>query len=458
MCVRDGSRLRKLEVTDLHEGPNTISSSPQGDTLEKTKMSTSAALGRVTSRFTTRLIIDPGPPPDGGLRAWTQVFCAWLAVTNTWGFVNSFGVFQTYYTEILPQSPSTISWIGSTQACFMFSLGVVSGRALDAGLFLPTVIAGVVLQLVGIFTMSLATNFWQLLLTQGICTGVGGGIFFTPVMGLSSTYFAKKKGMAIGIITTGNSIGGIIYPLIVRQLLGPIGFGWTVRVLGLLNLVSLAVVIAFMKPRLPPRKSGPLVDPDAFRDIPYMLHSVGICFLMPPVYFVFYYIASFARDELAMPYTTSLNMVIILNGVGFPARVIPGFIADRYIGALNTFIICLFFTTVILFSWLGVNSIPSYFTFTVFYGMFSGAFQSLFATTIAAYSSDISKTGTRLGIGFALIGIPALIGGPISGALLKVGGSYNVPIIWAGASTVVGTGFCVAARVVKHGWSWRIRC
>ena len=282
----------KLEVPDLHQGPNTISPPPQGDTLEKTRTSTSNVLGRVASRLTTRSIMNPGPPPDGGLRAWTQVFCAWLAVTNTWGFVNSFGAFQTYYTEILPQSPSTISWIGSTQACLMFGLGVVSGRALDAGLFLPTVMVGVVLQLVGIFTMSFAKNFWQLLLTQGICTGIGGGIFFTPVMGLTSTYFAKRKGMAIGIVTSGNSIGGIIYPLIVRQLLGPIGFGWTVRVLGFLNVVSLAVVIAFMKPRLPPRKSGPLVDPDAFHDLPYMLHVVGVCFLMPPVYCVFYYVSS----------------------------------------------------------------------------------------------------------------------------------------------------------------------
>ena len=37
---------------------------------------------------------DPGPPPDGGLKAWTQVAMAHLIIFNTWGFVNSFGVFQ----------------------------------------------------------------------------------------------------------------------------------------------------------------------------------------------------------------------------------------------------------------------------------------------------------------------------------------------------------------------------
>lgn len=203
---------------------------------------------------------------------------------------------------ILPEPNSTISWIGSTQACLMFVLGGFSGRALDAGYFRPTVFVGILIQLLGIFTLSFASNYWQFLLTQGICTGVGGGILFVPIMGLVSTYFAKRRGLAIGLVTTGNSAGGIIYPIVVRQLLDKVGFGWTVRVLGFLNVACLAVCIAFMKPRLPPRKSGPLWDMDAFRDVPYMLHVLGICFVMPSVYFVFYYVRAslllFVRTKL----------------------------------------------------------------------------------------------------------------------------------------------------------------
>lgn len=278
-------------IPDLLPVPNSASSPPQQDApLSKTKSGTSAVLARVTSHLTTRSIVNPGPPPDGGARAWIQVFCAWLAILNTWGFVNSFGAFQTYYSGILPQPDSTISWIGSTQACILFVLGMFSGRMLDAGWFRPTVIVGIIIQLLGIFTMSFAKNFWQLLLTQGFCTGIGGGIFFVPIMGLVSTYFAKRRGMALGMVTAGNSAGGVIYPIVVRQLLGKVGFGWTVRVLGFINVVSLAVVIAFMKPRLPPRKSGPIWDTDSFRDVPYMLHVLGVCFLMPPVYCVFYYV------------------------------------------------------------------------------------------------------------------------------------------------------------------------
>jgi MFS family permease len=281
--------------------------------VTRTRSKASNTLARVASHNTTRSIRDPGPPPDGGVLAWTQIFCAWLAIMNTWGFVNSFGAFQPYYKSILPESASTISWIGSTQACLLFALGMFSGRALDRGWFRPTIVIGIAIQILGIFALSGSKMYWQFLLTQGFCTGVGGGIFFVPIMvrsrapilsetqadfiskiqGLCSTYFAKNRGMALGIVTSGNAAGGIIYPVIVRQLLGKVGFGWTVRVLGFINVASLLIVIAFMKPRLPPRRSGPLVEWEAFRDTPYCLHVLGMCFLMPPVYCVFYYVSHY---------------------------------------------------------------------------------------------------------------------------------------------------------------------
>lgn len=71
----------------------------------------SGVLAKVLSRTTSRISIDPGPPPDGGLAAWTQVLMGHLIVFNTWGYINSFGVFQTYYVATLGHPPSDISWV-----------------------------------------------------------------------------------------------------------------------------------------------------------------------------------------------------------------------------------------------------------------------------------------------------------------------------------------------------------
>lgn len=159
-----------------------------------------------------------------------------------------------------------------------------------------------------------------------------------------------------------------------------------------------------------------------------------------------------------MGYTASLNLVIILNGVGLPARVIPGYIADRFLGVLNTFVLCLLANVIVLWCWLAVGSIPAYYAYTVVYGVSAASFQSLFSTTIAAHCQDITKIGTRLGMAFTGMGITTLIGGPISGALLGANGSYVAPICWNGALMVFGTGLVTAARVWKHGWGWATVC
>lgn len=68
-------------------------------------------LAKVLSRTISRISTDPGPPPDGGLAAWTQALMGHLIVLNTWGYINSFGVFQSYYVATLGHPPSDISWV-----------------------------------------------------------------------------------------------------------------------------------------------------------------------------------------------------------------------------------------------------------------------------------------------------------------------------------------------------------
>ena len=116
-------------------------------------------LEKVLSRIASRTSCpDPGPPPDGGLQAWTQSLMGHLVVFNTWGYIISFGVFQPYYVTALNRPPSDISWIGSVQIFLLFFIGTVSGRSSDAGLFRPTFILGSVFMLLGVFMTSLSTK------------------------------------------------------------------------------------------------------------------------------------------------------------------------------------------------------------------------------------------------------------------------------------------------------------
>ena len=251
-----------IEQETIPQDDNPRNSRREEPQIRSTEVSSSPGcvlrtLSKTLSRTST---IDPGPPPDGGLKAWTQALMGHLVVFNTWGYINSFGVFQTYYVSALNETPSAISWVGSVQIFLLFAIGSVSGRATDAGYFRAAFITGSILQLVGIFMTSLSTQYWQLFLTQGICTGIGNGLLFTPALACISTYFSKNRALALAIAASGNATGGMVFPAIVETLLPKIGFPWTVRALGFLMLGITSVTLALMKTRLPPRRAGPLLE------------------------------------------------------------------------------------------------------------------------------------------------------------------------------------------------------
>ena len=97
-------------------------------------------------------------PPDGGIQAWMQVLMGHLVLINGWGYLTSFGIFQSHYALTLDASPSAISWIGSIQIFLVYLIGTFSGRALDAGYYHAVLAVGSALQILGVFMTSIASR------------------------------------------------------------------------------------------------------------------------------------------------------------------------------------------------------------------------------------------------------------------------------------------------------------
>ena len=235
---------------------------------------------------------EPGPPPDGGLQAWTQVLMGHIVLINGWGYLTSFGLFESYYITSLRATPSAISWIGSIQIFLVYLIGTFSGRALDAGYYHAVLACGSFLQVLAVFTTSVSTHYWQLFLAQGICKGLGDGLVFCPTVSLVATYFSKNRVVAMACTASGGATGGIIFPLIAQQLLPRIGFGWTVRVMAFVIVFNSVVALILAHVRLPPRRNGPLVEWNAFKELPYTLFCVGMFLNLWAVYFAYFYVST----------------------------------------------------------------------------------------------------------------------------------------------------------------------
>ena len=108
-------------------------------------------------------------------------------------------------------------------------IGTFSGCTLDAGYYHAVAIPGMVLQLVGIFMTSLASEYWQLMLFQGFCQGIGSGLVFTPTRALVSPYFTSVRAIAVCSMSNSIATSRVISAIIARQLLDRVGSRWTVR-------------------------------------------------------------------------------------------------------------------------------------------------------------------------------------------------------------------------------------
>lgn len=214
-------------VTAIEEDHKDSSRMPRNDVLDK-DMETSQPL-------TATSMSGMPTPPNGGLTAWLQVLGGFFVYFNTWlvktcrigidigipmkrrkrltlpyrGLIITFGVFQTYYeTHLLGKySPSTISWIGTIQGFLLIEVGIFSGPLYDQGHLRYLLFAGAFLVAFGMMMASLATDFYSIFLSLGVCCGLGMGLLFFPAISAISTYWTTRRGMANGIAAAGSAVG-----------------------------------------------------------------------------------------------------------------------------------------------------------------------------------------------------------------------------------------------------------
>ncbi|KAK0728052.1 major facilitator superfamily domain-containing protein [Lasiosphaeria miniovina] len=397
-------------------------------------------------------------PPDGGLTAWSQVLAGCLVNMLAWGYPSTFGVYQLYYRDTLKVPEAQISWIGSLQTFLAFATCTFSGRLADAGFMKSTMAVGSFLTIFGSFMTSVATEYWQIFLAQGVCTGLGLGIIFMPPLAVINSYFKAKRSFALAIAATGTGIGSVVFPAVVQYLIPQIGFPWAVRCSAFVALFLAVAAILLLRPRLRPRKLGPLVEWEAFKEGPYVLYTLGSFLFFWALYFGFFYINAYARNFIGFSTTDSVQLLLITNGLSVPSRPLMGFLADRYMGPINTFTTATLFLGVMLFAWIGVDTRTGMYVFSVFFGLANGAAQGVFVGSLASLTKDPRKMGTRFGMVCTIVAFATLAGPPTAGAIIdKSGGSYLWAQVWAGLVIVLSSLVLAAARCAATGYKFKIK-
>jgi MFS family permease len=100
---------------------------------------------------------------------------------------------------------------------------------------------------------SLSTQYYQFMLAQGILSSLGSSGVFNGAMSSVITWFFRRRALALGIMVSGSSMGGVLLPIMMTHLIRLIGFPWMMRTVAFTFLALCGIACLTVKSRIPPR-------------------------------------------------------------------------------------------------------------------------------------------------------------------------------------------------------------
>lgn len=169
-------------------------------------------------------------------------------------------------------------------------------------------------------------------------------------------------------------------------------------------------------------------------------------------------LGAFARAEIGFTYGNSINLILVLNGVGFIGRLLPNILADKYFGPLNCLLPVALVSSLIMYTMVAVKTPTGLYIWSVAYGTFGAAIQSLFPAVLSSLTTDLRKAGVRMGMIFTLVSFAVLTGPPICGMLIqKMDGEYVAAQCFAATCLAIGFILGCGARFAKTGPTFKVK-
>ncbi|XP_022597992.1 monocarboxylate transporter 9-like isoform X2 [Seriola dumerili] len=199
----------------------------------------------------------PGPPItrplalDGG-RGWAIVASGFLALLLGYGSPQSVGVLYPEWLLAFGEGKAVTAWVGSLVGGVGLIVGpVCSVCVVNFGARPVTVFSGVMVA-GGLMLSSFAPNVPFLIFSYGLVVGVGVGLLYAATLTITCLYFDKRRGLALGIVSSGTSVGGFLYATLQSELIELLGLDGCLLIIGALAL-NVVACAGPMRPLTPPR-------------------------------------------------------------------------------------------------------------------------------------------------------------------------------------------------------------
>jgi MFS family permease len=348
---------------------------------------------------------------------------------------------------------AAIAWIGSIQLFFTTIGCLPGGVLLDRGYLKSLIAVGTALEVIGLLLSSFFKSYWAILLSQGVCMGIGSGLLALIPVAVLAMFFEKKRMLATGLASTGASVAGIAYTLSMRSLFMTVGFAWAVRIFALIILATNVVAFVVMRLQLQYGSKGSEFGFHHFKDLPYTVFVGAFTLFVASSFVPFFFIQEYAL-QLGVSKDMAFNLLSIMNAANIFGRFVPNFVADRY-GGVNTLIPLSIACIVTICLLPLVQSLNSLIAFSIVYGFLSGGVIIIPGPTITDLAPSSAEIGVRLGLAYLVASFGGLLGNPLTGQIKGDGKDavQNFNGVWFCAAAVMGAGVIalVATRWLKLG-------
>ncbi|CAL8299117.1 unnamed protein product [Merluccius merluccius] len=186
------------------------------------------------------------PGPDGGW-GWVIVMACFMAQLLAYGSPQSVGVLYPEWLQAFQESKGMTAWVGSLVSGVGLIASPVCSACVDNFGARPVTIFSGVMVAGGLMLSAFAPNVQFLIFSYGIVVGLGCGLVYNATLTITCQYFDKRRGLALGIVTTGTSVGAFIYATLQNELIVIFGLSGCLLIVGAMAL-NLMACAGFMRP------------------------------------------------------------------------------------------------------------------------------------------------------------------------------------------------------------------
>ena len=332
--------------------------------------------------------------------------------------------------------------------------GVVTGRFADQyGIMIPALIGSIALP-IGLVVGARADSIWEISIALGILCGFLGASFsFAPLISDISHWFDRRRGLAVGIVFSGNYIAGAMWPPVLQHYFDTQGWRETFSDLALFTICTMLPLSAIFSRKIPVIRAietlhNKKANQRPLNMTPRRLQSLicaagfGCCvaMAMPQIHIVPYVI------DLGYPAIRGAEMLGLMLGFGIFSRIGFGWLSD-HIGGLRTMLVGTVLQATVLIAFLAANELTLLYGLSIAFGLSQGGIVPSYTIIIRTFFRS-RDAGWRISMSFLFVIAGMAFGGWIAGILYDLTGSYTVSFINAIIFNVAN--LLIAGKLVRR--------